>query len=38
MLYFFAFYYDNDHLEKQSFIFPNLLHRGHKEVNVLITF
>ena len=34
---FVAFYYDNKKLEKQSFIFPNLLHSGYEEVNVLIS-
>ena len=33
---FVTFSNDNDQLEKQSFIFPNLLNRGYKEVNIFI--
>ena len=31
------FCYDNKQFEAKSFIFPNLLHRGYKEVFILIT-
>ena len=31
-----VFYWANDQLGKQSFMPPNLLHRGYKEINMLI--
>ena len=38
MIHCFTFCYDNNQLEKQSFIFPNLLYRDYKEVNILVTY
>ena len=34
---FFVFYYYNEWLEEQSFMFPNLIHRVYKEMHILIT-